>query len=40
VPDVDRHELAVEVEDPLAVGRVQVDTLGAIDRDRIQLALD
>ena len=32
--DVDRHQLAVEVEDPLALWGVQVDALGAIDRDR------
>ena len=40
VADVDRHQLAVEVEDPLALGRVQVDALGAVDRDRVERALD
>ena len=40
VADVHRHELAVEVEDPLALGRVQVDALRMVDGDRIQGALD
>ena len=39
VADVDRHQLAVEVEDPLALGRVQVDALGVVDRDRVDGAL-
>ena len=40
VADVDRHQLAVEVEDPLAFGRVQVDPLGVVDGDRVEGALD
>ncbi len=40
VADVHRHQLAVEVEDPLALGRVEVDALGVIDGDRVELALD
>src|SRR5439155_515284 len=40
VTDVDRHELAVEVEDPLPVGRVEVDALRVVDRDRVDGALD
>ncbi len=40
VADVDRHQLAVEVEDPVAFGRVQVDPFGVIDGDRVEGALD
>ncbi len=40
VADVDRHQLAVEVDDPLPLGRVQVDALGVVDRDRVDRALD
>jgi len=40
VADVDRHQLAVEIEDPAALGRVQVDALGVVDRDRVDGALD
>ncbi len=40
VADVDRHQLAVEVEDLPALGRVQVDALGTIDRDRVDRPLD
>jgi hypothetical protein len=40
VADVHRHQLAVEVEDPLSVRRVEVDALGVIDRDRVERALD
>ena len=40
VTDVHRHQLAVEVEDPLALGRVQVDALGAVDGDRVDRTLD
>ena len=40
VADVDRHQLAVEVEDPAALGRVEVDAFGPIDRDGIDGALD
>ena len=36
VADVHGHQLAVEVEDPPALGRVQVDALGMIDRDRVE----
>src|SRR3954451_20265228 len=38
--DVDRHQLRVEGEDPLALGRVQVHALGAVDGDRVDRALD
>ena len=37
VPDVDAHELAVEVDPALALGSVEVDALGARDGDRIDL---
>ena len=40
VADVDRHQLAVEVEDPLALGRVQVDAFRVVDRDGVDGALD
>ena len=40
VADVDRHQLAVEVEDPLTLGRVEVDALGVIDGDRVDGPLD
>ena len=40
VADVDRHQLAVEVEDPPALGRVEVDALGVVDGDRVDGALD
>ena len=40
VADVDRHQLAVEVEDPLTLGRVQVDALGVVDGDRVDGPLD
>ncbi len=40
VADVDRHELAVEVEDPAPLGRVQVDALRAVDRHGVHGALD
>src|SRR3990172_1909866 len=36
VADVHRHQLAVEVEDPAALGGEQVHALGVVDRDRIQ----
>src|SRR4029450_8801762 len=39
VADVDRHQLAVEVEDPLTLGRVEVDPLRPIDRDRVDRPL-
>jgi hypothetical protein len=35
VADVDAHELAVEVEVALALGRVEVHALGAFDGDRV-----
>ena len=35
VADVDRHQLAVPVEVPLAVGGVEVAALGRLDRDRV-----
>ena len=38
--DVDRHQLAVEVQDAVALGRVEIHALGMIDRDRIEGALD
>jgi hypothetical protein len=34
MPDIDAHQLGVEVEEPLALGRPEVDALGAPDRDR------
>ena len=40
VADVDRHQLAVEVDDPLAFGRIEVDALGVVDGDRVDRALD
>ncbi len=39
VADVDRHQLAVEVEDPAAFGGVEVDALRPVDRDRVDRAL-
>ena len=39
VADVDAHELAVEVEIAGAIGRVEIDALGAIDRDGIHGSL-
>ena len=39
VADVDRHQLAVEVEDPAALGRVEVDAFRPVDGDRVQGAL-
>ena len=38
--DVHRHELAVEVDDPLAFGRVEVDPFGVVDGDWVDGALD
>jgi hypothetical protein len=35
VADVDAHQLAVEVEVALAVGRVEVHALGALDDQRV-----
>ena len=40
VPDVDAHQLAVEVDDPTPLGGVQVDPLGMVDRDRVDGPLD
>ncbi len=40
VPDVDRHQLAVEVEDAPALRRVQPHAFGVVDRNRINGALD
>ena len=40
VADVDRHQLAVEVDDPRAVRRVQIDPLGVVHRDRVHGPLD
>ena len=39
VADVDAHQLRVEVEVALAVGRVEVDAFGALDRDGVDRAL-
>ena len=39
VADVHAHQLAVEVDEPLAFRRPEVDPLGARDRDRIDLRL-
>ena len=39
VPHVDRHQLAVEVDDPLAIRRVHVDALGALDGQQVVLSL-
>jgi len=39
VADVDGHQLAVEVEDPLALRGVEIDPFGVIDRDRVDRAL-
>ncbi len=39
VADVHRHQLAVEVDDPAAFGRVEVDPLGVVDRDGVDGAL-
>ncbi len=39
VADVDGHQLAVEVEDPMALGRIEVDALRTIDRDRVDRPL-
>ena len=36
VADVHGHQLAVEVQDPLALGRVEVDALGVVDGDRVE----
>ena len=40
VADVHGHQLAVEVEDPLALRRVEGHARGAVDRDRVQGSLD
>ena len=40
VADVDRHQLAVEIEDALSFGRIQPDALGVVDDDRIDGPLD
>ena len=40
VTDVDRHQLAVEIEDALALGGVQVDAFGMVDGDGVEGALD
>ena len=37
--DVDAHQLAVEVDVALAVGVPEVDPLGAVDDDRVDLRL-
>ena len=37
MPDVDAHELAVEVDPALALGTVEVDALGARDGNRVDL---
>ena len=39
VADVDGHQLGVEVQDPPALGRVEVDALGVVDGDRVERAL-
>ena len=40
VADVHAHQLAVEVDVPLAVGRVEIDALRARHRDRVHRGLD
>ncbi len=40
VTDVDRHQLAVEIEDPLPLRRVEPDALCVVDDDRVDRALD
>ena len=40
VSDVDGHQLAVEVEDPLAFRCVEIHAFGVIDGDRVEGALD
>src|SRR4029450_6382996 len=40
VADVDRHQLAVEVEDALPFGGEEPDALGVVDDDRVERALD
>jgi hypothetical protein len=35
VPGIDAHELAIEVDDALAVRGVEVDPFGVVDRDGI-----
>jgi hypothetical protein len=40
VADIHAHQLAVEVDVALPSGRLEVDALGAIDRNRINRTLD
>src|SRR5258708_6264166 len=39
VADVDRHQLAIEVDEALALGRPEINSLGLGDRDGIDLRL-
>ncbi len=39
VPRIHAHELAIEVDDALAVGRVEVDAFGVIDGNRVGCGL-
>src|SRR5215831_208004 len=39
VSDVDRHQLAVEVDETLPIGRPKINALGAGNRDRVNLRL-